>query len=61
MNSENWPTCEICGLTRPVTNPHGQTMMKKYNGTMLCISHYSQAKWPDAYVEINSDVAELIE
>jgi len=59
--SENWPSCEICGLTRPTTNPHGQTMMKRYKETMLCISHYSQAQWPDTYAEIDDEVAELVE
>jgi len=52
--------CEICNRTMPIEDKFGQEIMREYEGTMLCIDHYSQAKWPDTYTEINDGVKELI-
>jgi hypothetical protein len=59
MNVER-ETCEICSRTLPVEDKHGQKIMREFVGTTLCIDHYSQAKWPDTYTEINDKVKQLI-
>jgi len=60
MMDEGTAGCSICDHRGPIYNRFGQRMFRKWNGTWLCINHYSQAEWPETYVEIVPEVEELI-
>lgn len=57
---DNPKECEICGRRGDEYNTLGQKIYREYLGKTLCIDHYSQAKWPNTYKEINDAVRELI-
>jgi len=44
-------TCDYCGISCERKNPRtGTKMFKKYDGHMLCSTHYSEARFPDTYI-----------
>jgi len=51
MMEQDKCTCEYCGKTGTRYDRFGQEVYKFYENHMLCINHYSQAKWPETYTE----------